>query len=81
MQKMIILCDIPIKSYEILNIVKYGIIQTLQSFWLSNIVLIYTYFYGPIEKKMFHNTSFHPYFHWKNLFIMIVFVGSIISKI
>ncbi len=36
----------------------------VQRIGLSNIV-IYVYFYGPIKKKMFHNASFLPNFHWK----------------
>ena len=37
---------------------------TSQGFGLLKI-LICMYFYGPIKKKMFHNTSFLPHFHWK----------------
>ncbi len=45
----------------------------LQRYGLSKIV-IYVYFYGPIKKQMFHNTSFLSYFHWKKCLWLLCLV-------
>ncbi len=56
-----LLCNTPIKSYEILNIAMYDIIQLYRD-WAHkdcNLCVIL------IKKQMLHNTSSLPNFHWK----------------
>ncbi len=64
MQKWL-LCDIPIKTYEMLDITMYDVIQNnFTEIWAvkdSNLcVLLYM---GQSRRKMFHNTSYLPHFH------------------
>ena len=50
-----------------------------RDYGLSKIV-IHVYFYGPIEKQMFHNTSFLSYFDWKKCLWLLCLVWWIFRK-
>ncbi len=51
---------------------RYGLTSSksaLQRYGLTK-TIIYVYFYRLIKNKMFLNTSFLPYFHWKKVFVL-----------